>query len=35
MKDVDGDLIVHRSYDGTPELGVNLLNGGSGRPVAY
>lgn len=39
MKDVDGDLIVHRYYDGndngTPELGVNLLNGGSGRPVAY
>ncbi|WP_167739785.1 arabinan endo-1,5-alpha-L-arabinosidase [Streptomyces griseorubens] len=39
MKDVDGDLVVHRSYDGngngTPELGVNQLDQGSGRPGAY
>lgn len=38
-KDVDGDLIVYHYYDGqdngTPKLGVNLLNWSSGWPVAY
>ncbi|MGP3982413.1 arabinan endo-1,5-alpha-L-arabinosidase [Streptomyces sp. KR80] len=39
MKDVDGDLLVYHYYDGqangTPKLGVNLLNWSSGWPVAY
>lgn len=39
MKDVDGDLIVYHYYDaqdnGTPKLGVNLLDWRSGWPVAY
>ncbi|WP_228983942.1 arabinan endo-1,5-alpha-L-arabinosidase [Streptomyces sp. DH12] len=38
-KDVDGDLIVYHYYDardnGTPRLGINLLNWSSGWPVAY
>lgn len=39
MKDADGDLIVYHYYDGqdngTPKLGVNLLNWSTGWPVAY
>ncbi|MFZ3567273.1 arabinan endo-1,5-alpha-L-arabinosidase [Streptomyces sp. BH097] len=39
MNDVDGDLIVYHYYDGqdngTPKLGVNLLDWSSGWPVAY
>ncbi|KOG33394.1 arabinan endo-1,5-alpha-L-arabinosidase [Streptomyces resistomycificus] len=39
MNDADGDLIVYHYYDrndnGTPKLGVNLLNWSSGWPVAY
>ncbi|MEV5430910.1 arabinan endo-1,5-alpha-L-arabinosidase [Streptomyces sp. NPDC052701] len=39
MKDSDGDLIVYHYYDGndngTPKLGVNLLDWSSGWPVAY
>lgn len=39
MNDTDGDLIVYHYYDGhdngTPKLGVNLLNWSSGWPVAY
>jgi arabinan endo-1,5-alpha-L-arabinosidase len=39
MNDVDGDLIVYHYYDGqdngTPKLGVNLLNWSSGWPVAH
>jgi arabinan endo-1,5-alpha-L-arabinosidase len=39
LKDTDGDLIVYHYYDGndngTPKLGVNLLNWSSGWPVAY
>ncbi|GAA4936402.1 arabinan endo-1,5-alpha-L-arabinosidase [Streptomyces coeruleoprunus] len=39
MNDVDGDLIVYHYYDGnangTPELGINLLNWSSGWPVAH
>ncbi|WP_217240523.1 arabinan endo-1,5-alpha-L-arabinosidase [Streptomyces sp. AC555_RSS877] len=39
MNDSDGDLIVYHYYDGndngTPKLGVNLLNWSSGWPVAY
>lgn len=38
MNDVDGDLIVYHYYDrddnGTPKLGVNLLDWSSGWPVA-
>ncbi|GAA2449749.1 hypothetical protein GCM10010421_47640 [Streptomyces glaucus] len=38
MSDADGDLIVHHYYDGndngTPKLGINLLNRSSGWPVA-
>ncbi|MFJ8822364.1 arabinan endo-1,5-alpha-L-arabinosidase [Streptomyces sp. NPDC102467] len=39
MNDSDGDLIVYHYYDGndngTPKLGVNLLDWSSGWPVAY
>ncbi|MFI9586207.1 arabinan endo-1,5-alpha-L-arabinosidase [Streptomyces sp. NPDC052236] len=39
MADSDGDLLVYHYYDGqangTPKLGVNLLNWSSGWPVAY
>ncbi|MEV3973567.1 arabinan endo-1,5-alpha-L-arabinosidase [Streptomyces sp. NPDC050698] len=39
LKDGDGDLIVYHYYDGaangTPKLGLNLLNWSSGWPVAY
>ncbi|MGD6755396.1 arabinan endo-1,5-alpha-L-arabinosidase [Streptomyces sp. BH105] len=39
MHDTDGDLIVYHYYDGqdngTPKLGVNLLDWSSGWPVAY
>ncbi|MCQ4209609.1 arabinan endo-1,5-alpha-L-arabinosidase [Streptomyces longispororuber] len=39
MNDTDGDLIVYHYYDGndngTPKLGVNLLNWSTGWPVAY
>ncbi|MFE9438150.1 arabinan endo-1,5-alpha-L-arabinosidase [Streptomyces sp. NPDC006602] len=39
MSDSDGDLIVYHYYDGndngTPKLGVNLLNWSTGWPVAY
>ncbi|GAA2341965.1 arabinan endo-1,5-alpha-L-arabinosidase [Streptomyces kunmingensis] len=39
MNDTDGDLIVYHYYDGndngTPKLGVNLLDWSSGWPVAY
>ncbi|MDX3312398.1 arabinan endo-1,5-alpha-L-arabinosidase [Streptomyces sp. ME08-AFT2] len=39
LHDTDGDLIVYHYYDGnnngTPRLGVNLLNWSSGWPVAF
>lgn len=39
MPDVDGDLLVYHYYDGnangTPKLGVNLLNWSGGWPTAY
>lgn len=39
MNDSDGDLIVYHYYDGndngTPKLGVNLLNWSTGWPVAH
>ncbi len=39
LADSDGDLIVYHYYDGqvngTPKLGINLLNWSSGWPVAY
>ncbi|WP_371590778.1 MULTISPECIES: arabinan endo-1,5-alpha-L-arabinosidase [unclassified Streptomyces] len=39
LSDSDGDLLVYHYYDGTdggaPKMGVNLLNWGSGWPVAY
>ncbi|MBV1937037.1 arabinan endo-1,5-alpha-L-arabinosidase [Streptomyces sp. BV286] len=39
LADSDGDLIVYHYYDGqdngTPRLGINLLNWSSGWPVAY
>ncbi|GGX51949.1 hypothetical protein GCM10010358_02000 [Streptomyces minutiscleroticus] len=39
MNDVDGDLIVHHYCDGndngTPKLGITLLDRSGGWPVAY